>query len=143
MSNANNRSNQYWNGSNGNIWVNDSEWDKVKSFELKMLIEWEDVPNGMSTDRVLMGYGYEGNFTYRKSDKNYNKAIDLIFAEYAAGRVPDVSIIGKAFNKTSGKTQRIKATGITFDEILLQSWEEKSIGEVEMPFKASEVEILQ
>lgn len=137
------KGNQYWNGSNGNIWVNDSEWDKVKSFEVKMALEWEDVPSGMTTDRVLMGYGYEGSFSYRKSDKNYNKAIDLLFAEYAAGRVPDVTIIGKAFNRATGKTQRIKVSNITFDELTLQSWEEKSVGEIEMPFKASEVEILQ
>lgn len=137
------KSNQYWNGSNGNIWVNDSAWDKVKSFELKMALEWEDVPSGMSTDRVLMGYGYEGSFSYRKSDDNYNKAIDLIFDEYAAGRVPDVSIVSKAYNKATGKTQRIKATGITFDELTLQAWEEKTVGEIEMPFKASGVEKLQ
>ena len=143
MSNANNRSNNYWNGSNGDLWVNDADWDKVKSFALKMILEWEDVPNGMGTDRVLLGYSYEGAFTYRKTDKNYNKAIDLLFAEYAAGRVPDVSIVSKAYNKATGKRQRIKVTGITFDEVDLQNWEEKTVGEIEMPFKASDVEILE
>ncbi len=140
---ANNRSNQYWNGSNGALWVNDADWDKVKSFDLKMILEWEDVPNGMGTDRVLLGYSYEGAFTYRKSDKNYNKAIDLLFAEYAAGRVPGVSIVSKAYNKATGKRQRIKVTGITFDEVDLQNWEEKTVGEVEMPFKASDVDVLE
>lgn len=143
MPRAENRSNQYWNGSNGDLWVNDADWDKVKSFALKMILEWEDVPNGMGTDRVLLGYSYEGAFTYRKSDKNYNKAIDLLFAEYAAGRVPDVSIVSKAYNKATGKRQRIKVTGITFDEVDLQNWEEKTVGEIEMPFKASDVEILE
>lgn len=137
------KGNEYWSGSNGNLWVNDSEWDKIKSFETKMTLEWEDVPNGMTTDRVLMGYAYEGSISYRKSDKNYNAAIDLLFAEYAAGRVPDVTIIGKAFNRTTGKTQRIKVSNITFDELTLQQWEERSLGEIEMPFKASAVEILQ
>lgn len=136
-------SNQYWNGSNGDLWVNDEAWDKVKSFEVKMTLEWEDIPNGMKTDRALMGYSYEGNFTYRKSDNNYNKAIDLLFAEYAAGRVPDVSIVAKAYNRATGKTQRIRITGITFDEITLQNWEERAITEIEIPFKASNVEILQ
>lgn len=136
-------SNQYWNGSNGDLWVNDSIWDKVKSFEVKMLMEWEDVPNGLKTDRALMGFNYEGNFSYRKSDKNYNQAIDLLFAEYAAGRVPDVSIVSKAYNRATGKTQRIKVTGITFDEVTLQNWEERTVSEVEMPFFASNVEILQ
>lgn len=135
--------NQYWNGSNGKIWVNDSEWDKVKSFELKMAIEFEDIPDGLSTERVLMGYAFEGSFSYRKSDNNYNKALDLLFEDYSNGTVPDVSIVGKAFNRTSGKTERIKITGITFDEIVLQQWEEKTLIEVEMPFKASKVERLQ
>lgn len=136
-------SNQYWNGSNGDIWVNDEAWDKVSSFEAKMLLEWEDIPNGLGTDRALLGHSYEGTFSYRKSDKNYNQAIDLLFVEYAAGRVPDVSIVGKAYNKATGKTQRIKITGITFDEIMLQQWEQKTVSTIEMPFKASRVEILQ
>lgn len=139
----NERSNQYWNGSNGDLWVNDSDWDKVNSFNLRMLLEWEDVPNGMSTDRVLMGISYEGAFAYRKTDKNYNKAIDLLFEEYRAGRVPDVSIVSKAFNRTTGKTQRIKVTGITFDEVTILAWEQKTLGNIEMPFKASDVKILQ
>ncbi|OLS02241.1 hypothetical protein TICRE_17930 [Tissierella creatinophila DSM 6911] len=92
---------------------------------------------------LTLGYAYEGAFSYRKSDSNYNKAIDLLFTEYAAGRIPDVSIVGKAFNRTTGKTQRIKVSGITFDELTLQSWEERAVGEIEMPFKASKVEILQ
>lgn len=137
------KGNTYWNGSNGNIWVNDSEWDKVKSFEVKMAMEWEDIPSGMTTDRMLTGYAYEGMFSYRKSDSNYNKAIDLLFAEYSAGRVPNVTIVGKAFNRATGKTQRIRVSNITFDELVLQSWEERTPGEMEMPFKASEVEILQ
>lgn len=135
--------NQYWNGSNGQIWVNDKTWDKVKSFEVKMNMEWEDIPNGLSTERVLMGYSYEGSFVYRKSDDNYNTAIDLLFNNYSKGEIPDVSIIGKSYNKVSGKTQRIKISGITFDEIMLQKWEEKSITEGELAFKASSVEILQ
>lgn len=136
-------SNTYWNGSNGDLWVNDEAWDKVKSFEVRMILEWDDVPNGMKTVRNLLGYTYEGNFTYRKSDKNYNKAIDLLFEEYRAGRVPDVSIVGKAYNRATGKTQRIRVTGITFDEVALQNWEERTTTEIEMSFQASEVEILQ
>lgn len=136
-----NKSNQYWTG-NGNIWVNDREWDKIKSFECKATYEWEDVPSGMTTDRVLMGVAYEGSFSYRKTDKNYNTAMDLIFEEYSKGNVPSVTINSKAYNKATGKTQRIKIKNITFDELMLQQWEEKSVIEMEMPFKASDVEIL-
>lgn len=135
-------SNQYWTG-NGNIWVDDAEFEKVKSFELKMAMEWEDVPNGLTTERVLLGYGYEGSYSYRKTDKNRRTIMDKIFAEYSAGRTPDVTIVGKAYNKASGKTERVKVSGITFDELTLQNWEEKSVVEQEIAFKASHVEILQ
>ncbi len=135
-------SNQYWTG-NGNLWVDDSEFEKVKSFELKMAMEWEDVPNGLTTERVLLGYGYEGSYSYRKTDKNRRTIMDKIFAEYSAGRTPDVTIVGKAYNKASGKTERVKVSGITFDELTLQNWEEKSVVEQEIAFKASHVEILQ
>src|SRR5690625_144144 len=107
-------SNEYWNGSNGDLWVNDEAWDKVMNFEVKMMLEWEDIPNGMTTDRALLGMNYEGSFTYRKSDKNYNKAMDLLFDEYSQGRVPEVNIVGKAYNRATGKTQRIRISGITF-----------------------------
>lgn len=134
--------NDYWTG-NGRIWVNDKDWDRVKSFEVKMTIEWEDIPNGLKTERAMNGYVYEGSFSYRKSDQNYNNAIDLLFESYSKGIIPDVSIVGKAYNKATNKTQRVKVSGITFDEIELQKFEEKTVGEVEMPFKASQVEILQ
>ena len=136
------KSNEYWNGSNGKIWVNDSAFDRVKSFEVKMALNWEDVPSGLSTERVLMSHSYEGSFAYRKTDKNYNTAIDMLFEDYRKGIVPDVYIVSKAFNGASGKTQRIKITGITFDELTLQKWEEQSLAEEELSFKASKVEVL-
>lgn len=136
-------SNQYWNGSNGEIWVNGVSLDKIKSFEINMAVEWEDVPNQLTTDRVLLGYGYEGNLSYRKTDSNYNSAIELLFSSYQNGVVPEVTIIGKAFNRASGNTQRIRISGITFDNLPIQSWEEKSVVEIDMDFKASTVEVLQ
>lgn len=134
--------NTYWNGSNGNLWVNDSQFEKTKSFECKMTMEWEEVPNGLSKERVLMGYAYEGSFTYRKTDNNHSIVMDLIFEDYTNGIVTDVSIIGKAYNKATNTVERIKISGITFDELQLQKWEEKSLTEVEMAFKASKVEKL-
>lgn len=143
MSTANSRSNQYWNGSNGQLWANDREFDKVKEFEIKMMLEWEDIPDGMKTDRMLLGTGYEGKFSYRKSDTNHKTVLDLAFEDLSNGIVPEISLVGKAFNRTSGKTERVKIVGITFDELTIQNWSEKSSVEVEVPFKAYDVEILQ
>lgn len=136
-------SNQFWNGSNGEIWVNSIAFDKVSSFELEMELEWEDVPEQLTTGRVLMGYGYTGNLTYRKTDSNYNSGIELLFTNYQNGVIPEVEIIAKAYNRASGNTQRIRIYGITFDNLPIQQWEEKSIVEVDMDFSALGVEILQ
>lgn len=135
-------SNEYWVGSNGELWLNDQSFEKVKSFETKAVYEWEDVPDGLKTQRVYMGYGYEGSFTYRKTDKNSNTLLDLMFQSMAKGVVPDVSIVSKAYNRASGKAQRIKISGITFDELMMQNWEERTVVEMEVAFKASDVEIL-
>lgn len=142
MSTANNRSNQYWNGSNGQLWLDDTEFDKVKSFETKMMIEWEDIPAGLQNDRMLLGVAYEGSFSYRKSDRNHRTLMDKVFKLYSQGIVPAISIVGKAFNKATGVTERVKIVGITFDELTIMNWEEKSAVEVEVPFKAYDVEIL-
>lgn len=141
--NANARSNQYWNGSNGEIWVNSVALDKVESFEITQEVEWEEIPAGLSDDRMLLGYSYTGSLTYRKTDKNYNSAIELLFQSYQQGIVPDVTIVAKAFNRASGKTQRIEITGITFDSLPIQEWEAKSSVEISLDFSAYEVNILQ
>lgn len=132
--------NQFWNGSNGALWVNDESWDKVKSFEAKATIEWEDIPDGMKTVRALMGYSVEGTITMRKTD---SRAILLVANDYRNGIITDVKVIGKAFNKSTGKTERVAFTGVTFDEVMLSKFEEKTVTEVELPFKAEDFEILQ
>lgn len=137
-----NNQNLYWKGRDGNLWVNDEAFEKVKEFECKMTMEWEDVPDGMTKDRVLMGYAVEGSFTYRKTDNNHAIILDLILDNYIKGIVPDVNIIGKAFNGATNVTERLKISGITFDELQLQKWGEKSLVEVQIPFKATLAERL-
>lgn len=136
-------SNQFWTGSNGTIWVNSTEFDKVSSFEITTEIEWEEVPEDMRTGRVLMGINFTGSFTYRKTDNNYYRGIEELFTSYAKGVVPEVEIVAHAYNRASDKSQRIRISGITFDTLPIQNWEEKSIVEVTLDFNALNVEILQ
>lgn len=42
-----------------------------------------------------------------------------IFEQYKAGDQPDINIIGKAYNNNTGKIQRVKIIGVTFDELNL------------------------
>jgi hypothetical protein len=134
--------NTYWNGSNGKLWLNDSTFEKVKSFALTMKIDWEEMSCGLATERTIKGYSYTGSFTYVKTDNNHTTILDTVFDDYSEGTITNITIIGKAYNPATSKTEKIKISGITFDELQLQKWEEKSITEVEMAFSASAVKIL-
>lgn len=136
------KGNQYWNGSNGKLWVNDQTWNNVKSFEAKVTANFEEIPDpdGWGTVQVFNGYTIEGTLSLRKTD---SRAINLIAEGFSTGVMPDVKIISKAFNKTTGKTERIALKGITFSELTLQKWEERTITEEELPFKAESFEVLQ
>lgn len=139
MGGLNAHSNQYWKGNGGQVWLNDVVWDRLKSFELKLIPEWEEVPDGMTTKRVLLGMMVEGSFVYRKTDLNYNNIITEIAEYYMKGIIPDVSLIVKDENVATGTTQRFKVTNLTFDEVDIISWEEKALTEIELAFVAEKV----
>ncbi|WP_027399082.1 phage tail tube protein [Anaerovorax odorimutans] len=132
--------NKYWNGSNGKIWVNDTMWDDVSSFQAKVEMTFEEVPNGLKTAQVLMGYKISGSIKMRKTD---SKILKLVADDYKNGIITDIKIVGKAMNLSTGKVERIAYTGVTFDEIQLNQFEEKKIVENEINFKAEDFEILQ
>ncbi|MHC1723044.1 MAG: phage tail tube protein [Aminipila sp.] len=132
--------NKYWNGSNGRIWVNDKLWEAVSKFEAKMEISWEEVPDGMKTTQVPMGYSVSGSIKMRKTD---SRVLALVAEDYKNGVITEIKIVGKAMNQSTGKTERIAYLGVTFDELTLSDFEEKKIQEIEVPFKAEDFEILQ
>jgi hypothetical protein len=131
--------NKYWTGSNGKIWVNDSNWDEISSFSVKAEFEFEEVPNGMKTSQVLVGYKVSGSLKMRKTD---SRALTLIADDYRNGIIPDVKIISKVLNKSTGETERIAYIGVTFDSLELANFEEKKIIEGELPFKAEDFKVL-
>lgn len=48
--------NQYFNGSNGRVWINDKLYSNVSAFEAKLTMEYEEIPNGAETVKVPIGY---------------------------------------------------------------------------------------
>lgn len=130
--------NQYWVGSNGRCWINDKLYSNVSAFEAKLTVEYEEIPQGMTTVKVPVGYKISGSVKLRKTGGESKE----LMGDIKSGIVPDIKIVGKTMNKDTGKTERIAYEGVTFNEFDLGSFEEKKVAEIELPFDAVDYEWL-
>ncbi|MTI65166.1 MAG: hypothetical protein FH753_01000 [Firmicutes bacterium] len=133
--------NQYWNGRNGRIWIDDRKYANAKTFEATKTNNYEEVPsqNGFGTVQVFTGFGIEGTITLRKVGNE--EIIDELRRD-KTGQL-DVSLVGKTMNHSTGQTERIKYIGVTFDSVDLTKFDkDTTVTELELPFKAEDYDIL-
>lgn len=122
-------------GTFGRVWVNGQMMANIKSVECKLTMEYEDVDlsGDPVTHRRLMGCAIEGTMTLHK----YNSFFPKLMKDAAKSLVhPDVNIVTKMEDKSTGKAERMELYGVTFDEVTLAQWENKTISEEEIPFRA-------
>lgn len=125
--------NMYWNGSNGRCWISDELYSNVSSFEAKLTMEFEEINNGMETIKVPVGYKISGTVKLKKTGGETKK---LLTADILKGIMPDIKIVSKTMNHATGQVERIAYRGVTFNDYDLGSFEEKKVGEIELPFDA-------
>ena len=113
----------------------------MKTFALKQTNTYADVDVSESVikKRKLVGVELTGEFTKFKVDNSFIN----IFEEYKNGNQPDISIIGKAFNNNTGKVQRVKVIGVTFNELNLIDLQQKTPTEESLPFGAEDYEWIE
>ena len=134
-----------FNGSDGAIWITtDTEEVKVgsmKTFSLKQTNVWGDVDlsQDLIKKRKLLGVELTGEFTKYKVDNTFIN----IFKQYKDGEQPDITIVGKAYNNSTGKVQRVRIEGITFDELVLVDLQQKTVIEESLPFAAENYEWIE
>lgn len=122
-------------GSYGRLWLNGERMANVKSFEAKATLNYEDVElnEELGTSRRYMGYTVEGTMTLHKFDSHI---IKLYKDGIVSGVLPDIKAIAALVDPTSDGAERVEIYGITFDEVMLNKFENKTILEEEVPFKA-------
>lgn len=133
--------NKILNGTFGRVWINDSVRANIKNFEAKVTLTYEaiNVSDDLGTYQKYMGWEGAGTATFHK----YDSAITSAYAEgIKTGVLPDVNIVGRLSDPQSNGAERVKFTGVTFDEIALLKFEGKTVGEEEIPFKFSGYELL-
>lgn len=136
-----NKGNYVVSGNESVVWVNNEIWDDIKSIEFKMTGEFEDVTfmGDPRTHKKYLGFTGEGTIT---TNKMYSRGATLLGDAFKTGIMPDVKIVTKITNKSTGKSERIAISGITFSEFG-GSTEAKTIASEELPFSFSDYDVLE
>ncbi len=142
---ANTKPQDIFNGTDGAIWLSTDDQEvkvgSMKTFSLKQKNMFSDIDESesFSKKRKLVGVELSGELTKWKVDNTFVK----LFEQYKNGSQPDISIIGKAYNNNSGKVQRIKIIGVTFDELNLMDLAQKTPTEESLPYACEDYEWLE
>lgn len=138
---TNNKGNQVINGNDAVVWINNEIWDEIKSFEYKITGEFEDVIflNDPRTHKKYNGFTGEGTLTLNKV---HSRGATILANAFRTGIMPDVKIVTKIENKSTGRSERAVFTGIIFSEFG-SSVEGKKVSEESLPFSFSDFEFLE
>ena len=129
------------NGTWGSLWINDREVGEVKSFQVKVEFQKEEVKiaGQMATDTKYMGYSVKGSLSLHKVN---SRMIHFISDSIKAGKEPRFTLIGKLADPDADGVERIVVKNVSFDDLTLMDWEVGSIGQSEHPFTATAWEVL-
>lgn len=129
-------------GSGGHTWVNGKELGNVTKLETKMAGDYEDVNvcGDQTTYAVYNGWSGTGTLEMLHVDSELCKQI---VEGFLSGDMPEIVIISMLENKKTGKRERCRYSGITFDEVSPTSFEKKAIANEALPFKFTDFQFLE
>ncbi len=133
--------NRFLIGTNGAVWVNGQKLSNITKVEIKVTGTFEDVNvvDDFATHSVYTGYSIEGTLTMKKID---SFVLKTLANSYANGIMPDIKIVSRLTDKSTGKNERTAITNVQFTEFYLANFESKGLIEEAVPFKAAYYEIL-
>lgn len=133
--------NKILNGNSGDVWVNGQLLAQLKSIELKVTGNFEDINfcGDSATHSKYTGWTGDGTIGMYKIDST---VIKMLGKAYQTGVMPNIKIITKLTDPNTGKAERVAVSGVTFTEFTLAKFEAKTNVEEELPLKFSKYEIL-
>ena len=129
------------NGTFGRVWVDDEDYGMVRSFESKSKLDWEAIrePEKLGPGYKYKGYTIEGTMTGMQIDSRFAKK----YSEgIVTGNIPDVTVVGRLADPQAAGHIRVALYGVVFDELTLLKFENNTIVEEEVPFKAQSYKFL-
>lgn len=137
-----NKGNRVLSGSEGEAWIGTELLGDLKSIELKVTGQFEDIEfcGDYATYSKYVGWNGEGSITLQKI---YSRGLKLMAEAFKTGIMPEVKIITKLTDKSTGQSERVSVSDVVFTEFTLAKFETKGPIEEELPLKFSDYEILE
>lgn len=125
------------NGTYSTVWVDGELWAEVESFEAKVMVNYEDqnFANSGATYKKGVGWAGEGAMTVKKV---YSRVQRKVAEKVKKGIFPRSTIAGKLADPDAYGTQRVVINDVTFNEVTLMKFEQKTLGTEEVPFNFSD-----
>ena len=122
-------------GTFGRLWIDGELLANIKSFECKATMNYETVQiNGELCDQQrYLGYSLAGTMTLHKIN---TLMANKVKAGMVNGQMPAIKLVGALADVDSNGSERIEIYNVTFDEVTLMKFENATVTEEEVPFKA-------
>ena len=122
-------------GTFGRLWAQGKRLANVKSFEAKATLNYEDVEiNGeLCQQHRYLGYSLAGTVVVHKTD---TYLVNLILNGMLTGSMPPIKLVGRLDDPDANGSERVEIYDVTFDEATLMQFENATVSEESVPFKA-------
>ena len=129
------------NGTFGELWLDDYYLAEVTGLEAKATLEKTEVNQvgTLAKGYKITGLDCKGTIKLNKVTSYF---VNLLSENTMNCKQTTCTIISKLADPDSNGTERIKLTGVTFDELTLANWEAKKLGEESIPFTFTGWEVM-
>ena len=132
---------QVINGTWGEVWLNDQYMAESTGLEAKYKVTKSDVNQTGTLVKGQKITGIEGSGTL-KLNKVSSYMLKLLLSDIKNGIMPDITIISNLKDPAALGNERVKVTGVSFDEVTIANWEAGKLGEDSYPFTFREAELI-
>jgi hypothetical protein len=122
-------------GTFGRLWAQGKRLANVKSFEAKATLKYEtvDINGELCEQQRYLGYSLAGTIVVHKTD---TYLVNLILNGMVTGSMPPIKLVGRLADPDANGSERVEIYDVTFDEATLMQFENATVSEESVPFKA-------
>lgn len=129
------------NGTFGELWADDYYCSEATGLNAKVTFEKGEVNQAGTLSKGYKIIGVDGKGTIKLNKVTSYFQIKISGA-IKQGKTPQCTIISKLDDPDAYGAERVKITGVIFDELTLADWEAKKLGEESIPFTFADWEFL-
>lgn len=129
-------------GTNGQVWINSELLGELEKIQAGVEGKFEEFNQcgSPNTYQSFQGYSGDGTLTLIKES---SRGLKMLGDAFKSGTMPEIKIISKLTNASTGKSERTAITGVVFTKFDLVNFEAKGLVKEELPFKFEDYEVLE